>query len=101
MAHVACANCGLTARQIGIAGAISSDLIQERDAHVTVPVDDLEFESIEPKDEKHNVMVGTRIRHKPTGITVEATSYRARADNQRAALQTLALRLANRQTRPH
>ena len=96
---VACANCGLTAQQIGIEGAISADRIQEQDAHFTIPPDDLDFEFIEPRDEEFDVMIGVRIRHSPSGICVEATSHSLRSDNERAALQTLALRLVDRETR--
>jgi hypothetical protein len=88
----------LTAKQIGIDAAIAADPIQNPGAHITIPLDDLEFELIEPIDEDVDAMIGARIRHRPTGITAEATSYENRSENQRAALQALALRLVDRET---
>ena len=96
---VACANCGLTAQQIGIDAAIAAGAIQEHDAYVTIPADDLELELIEPIDEEHNVKIGVRLHHLPSGITVDATAYRLRADNGYAAYQALALQLLERETR--
>jgi ribosomal protein S27AE len=90
---IACGNCGLTAWQIGIDGAIAADPVQEDGATVTIAAEDIAFEWIEPADEDVDVKIGVRLRHVPSGIVVEAISYRRRAENERAALQTLALQL--------
>jgi protein subunit release factor A len=95
--HIACANCGLTAMSVGIDGAIVPDTIQEPDAQITLNLADLTIEWIEPRDESYDVLIGVRVRHEPSGITVEARSRALRGENERTALQALALQLTERE----
>jgi len=96
VSHVACATCGLTASQVGIDAVIDVDRIQEHDAHVVIDRDEFEVDYIEPRDASVDLLIGVRVRHVPTGITIEARSRDHRSDNAHAALQALALQLVER-----
>jgi hypothetical protein len=96
VSHVACGSCGLTAMEVGIDAAIVPNQIQERDAQIVIAANDVEIEYVEPRDEAYDVLIGVRLRHVPTRITIEARSRDHRNDNAHAAFQALALQLAER-----
>jgi hypothetical protein len=82
MEHVACAACGLMGTLTF--DGFEADRIQDTRGLVRVELGDL---LIEPLGS------GVKLTHAPSGIVVEARAYPTAAENQRAALQALALQL--------
>lgn len=89
--RVACASCGL----LGTLGwSIGAEWFTrsyaQSDVHVRLAEDEIEVERIGAEGS------AVRATHLPTGISVEARAYPSAIDNERAALQAVALQVRAR-----
>ena len=89
--RVACASCGLLGTlNTSIGGDCFARQLAQSDVHARFALDEIEVERIEGERS------AVRVTHLPTGIAVEARAYPSEIDNERAALQAVALQVRAR-----